>query len=200
MLTPQEWEALDAIGIATLVKSGEVSGREMVETAINRIEQLNPIVNAVVYRAFDDAMELAGRKGRAGPRLGVSHWRLEDGRPVRMEASDTPCDAARPCVLVLPPAYEASLPWRSMLLAMSGEIANDEALTPVLHLAHALNVGVTIAHVVAAGAIRGARRHLERSGTRQVRRGISRHHEGAEALHRGLQYANPLPPAQGQAY
>ena len=53
---------------------------------------------------FNAAMELAGRKGRAGPRLGVSHWRLEDGRPVRMEASDTPCDAARPCVLVLPPA------------------------------------------------------------------------------------------------
>src|SRR5690606_5820 len=51
MLTPQEWEALDAIGIATLVKEGEVSGREMVETAIARIEQLNPMVNAVVYRA-----------------------------------------------------------------------------------------------------------------------------------------------------
>ena len=53
---------------------------------------------------FNAAMELAGRKGRAGPRLGVSHWRLEDGRPVRMEVSDMPCDAARPCVLVLPPA------------------------------------------------------------------------------------------------
>lgn len=73
MLTPQEWEALDAIGIATLVKSGEVSGREMVETAINRIEHLNPIVNAVVYRAFDDAMELAGRQKPNAPFAGVPY-------------------------------------------------------------------------------------------------------------------------------
>jgi transcriptional regulator GlxA family with amidase domain len=49
-------------------------------------------------------MELAGRKGAAGPMLGVSHWRLEDGRPVRIEASMLPTEAPRPCVLVLPPA------------------------------------------------------------------------------------------------
>ena len=73
MLTPQEWEALDAIGMAELVKSGEVSGREMVETAINRIEQLNPVVNAVVYRAFDEAMELAGRQKPNAPFAGVPY-------------------------------------------------------------------------------------------------------------------------------
>ncbi len=73
MLTPQEWEALDATGIASLVRSGEVTGREMVETAIARIEQLNPIVNAVVYRAFDDAMELAGRQKGNAPFAGVPY-------------------------------------------------------------------------------------------------------------------------------
>ncbi|MGQ3280994.1 MAG: DJ-1/PfpI family protein, partial [Shinella sp.] len=53
---------------------------------------------------FNSAMELAGRKGAAGPVLGVSHWRLEDGQPVRIEASALPTGASRPCVLVLPPA------------------------------------------------------------------------------------------------
>lgn len=53
---------------------------------------------------FNSAMELAGRKGAAGLVLGVSHWRLEDGRPVRIEASTLPTGAPRLCVLVLPPA------------------------------------------------------------------------------------------------
>lgn len=53
---------------------------------------------------FNSATELAGRKGAAGPILGVSHWRLEEGRPVRIEASAAPTGAPRPCVLVLPPA------------------------------------------------------------------------------------------------
>jgi amidase len=73
MLTQQEWEALDAVGIATLVKSGEVTGREMVETAIARIEQLNPVVNAVVHRAYDEAMELAGRQKPIAPFAGVPY-------------------------------------------------------------------------------------------------------------------------------
>lgn len=53
---------------------------------------------------FNSATELAGKKGRAGPTLGVSHWRLEDGKPVRIEACGSADAASRPCVLVLPPA------------------------------------------------------------------------------------------------
>ncbi|HEV7245650.1 MAG TPA: GlxA family transcriptional regulator [Shinella sp.] len=53
---------------------------------------------------FNSATELAGRKGRAGPTLVVSHWRLEDGAPVRIDAGGAIDGASRPCVLVLPPA------------------------------------------------------------------------------------------------
>lgn len=73
MLTSQEWEAQDAMGIAALVRSGELSAREVVETAISRIEQLNPLVNAVVYRSFDSALELASRQKLAGPFAGVPY-------------------------------------------------------------------------------------------------------------------------------
>ncbi len=53
---------------------------------------------------FNAATALAGRKGGVGPKLRVSHWQLEEGRPVRTEASVVSGDAPRPCVLVLPPA------------------------------------------------------------------------------------------------
>lgn len=71
MLTPQEWEARDAMGIAALIKSGEINAREAVETAITRIEQLNPQINAVIYRAFDSALEMARRQKPTGPFAGV---------------------------------------------------------------------------------------------------------------------------------
>jgi amidase len=45
----------------------------VVETAISRIEQLNPLVNAVVYRSFDSALELASRQKLAGPFAGVPY-------------------------------------------------------------------------------------------------------------------------------
>jgi amidase len=73
MLTPQEWEARDAIGVAALVKSGEINAREAVETAIARIEQLNPVLNAVVHRAFDNAIETASRQKPTGPFAGVPY-------------------------------------------------------------------------------------------------------------------------------
>ena len=73
MLSQQEWEARDALGIAELVKSGEINAREAVETAIARIEQLNPVINAVVYQAFDNALELANRQKPTGPFAGVPY-------------------------------------------------------------------------------------------------------------------------------
>ena len=73
MLTPQEWEARDAIGVAALVKSGEINAREAVETAIARIEQLNPVLNAVIHRAFDNAIETASRQKPTGPFAGVPY-------------------------------------------------------------------------------------------------------------------------------
>lgn len=59
---------------------------------------------------FNAATELAGRKGGAGQALRVSHWRLEDGVPVRSDASGCADAASRPCVLVLPPALGDPIP------------------------------------------------------------------------------------------
>ncbi len=63
----------DALGLATLVKSGEVTPLELVEEAISRIEALNPRLNAVIYRNFDDARRRATEELPAGPFQGVPY-------------------------------------------------------------------------------------------------------------------------------
>jgi amidase len=61
---------LDAIGQAELVRSGQVSPRELVEAAIARIEAVDAALNAVVVRRFDRALDEADRSPD-GPFRGV---------------------------------------------------------------------------------------------------------------------------------
>ncbi|SCL26550.1 amidase [Micromonospora inyonensis] len=49
----------DGVGIARAIAAGEVSASEVLEEAIERIEELNPHFNALVYKAYDDARKLA---------------------------------------------------------------------------------------------------------------------------------------------
>ncbi len=55
-----EYEDYDALGLADLVRSGEVTARELVETAIDRVEALNPRLNAVTIPLFERALARAG--------------------------------------------------------------------------------------------------------------------------------------------
>lgn len=50
---------LDATDQAALVRSGQVSPAELLEAAIERIERLDPAINAVVIRWFDHARDVA---------------------------------------------------------------------------------------------------------------------------------------------
>src|SRR5688500_399373 len=69
-LTDQEYLAQDATGLAALVRRGEIAPADLVETAIGRIERLNPRVNAVIHR-MDDAARQSARAGAQGPFAGV---------------------------------------------------------------------------------------------------------------------------------
>src|SRR5688572_33077857 len=46
----------DGLGVAELIRRKEISPREAVMASINRIETLNPQLNAVVHRMFDRAL------------------------------------------------------------------------------------------------------------------------------------------------
>jgi amidase len=62
---------LDATDQAALIASGDVSPRELLEAAIERIEALDPQLNAVVIRWFDHARDIADGELPAGPFRGV---------------------------------------------------------------------------------------------------------------------------------
>ena len=59
MLSPTEYADLDALGLAELVGSGQVSPTEVVQAAIAAIDMVNPSINAVVTRMDDHAIKAA---------------------------------------------------------------------------------------------------------------------------------------------
>jgi amidase len=67
-----ELGSLDATAQAELVRQGKVKAVELVEAAIARIERLNPKVNAVVTKTFDQAIDRA-KSGVSGPFAGVPY-------------------------------------------------------------------------------------------------------------------------------
>ena len=62
---------MDALGQAELVRRGDVKPIELVETVIERIERLNPTLNAVVTPMYDEAREVASGSIPDGPFAGV---------------------------------------------------------------------------------------------------------------------------------
>ncbi|HEY3495864.1 MAG TPA: amidase [Polyangiaceae bacterium] len=67
----KEFSHFDACGLAELVKKGEVSAVELAHTVIERIERLNPQLNAVVHRCFEQALQHAKDADRSTPFAGV---------------------------------------------------------------------------------------------------------------------------------
>lgn len=66
-----EYERFDAVGLAALVRSGQVGAAELVEAAIARIEARNPALNAVIVPMYEQAREAAQRHSGAGLLAGV---------------------------------------------------------------------------------------------------------------------------------
>lgn len=58
---------LDATAQAQLVREGKVSARELTQAAIERIERIDPTLNAVNYQWFDHGRELAATVDRDKP-------------------------------------------------------------------------------------------------------------------------------------
>jgi amidase len=71
MAAHDEFDWLDAMAQADLVRQGEVTPRVLVEAAINRIEKINPQLNAVITPMFELALETASRPLPQGLFTGV---------------------------------------------------------------------------------------------------------------------------------
>ena len=78
-----KYESYDGLGLAELVGKGEVSPSELVEESIARIERHNPKLNAVIYKAFDEARTAAKGKLSDGPFRGVPFLIKDIDLPVK---------------------------------------------------------------------------------------------------------------------
>ena len=82
-----ELARIDAVGLADLIRSGQLSAVEAVEATINRIERLDGDLNAVIHEQFDQALELAASPDlpdgpfRGVPMLIKDLWATEAGQP-----------------------------------------------------------------------------------------------------------------------
>jgi amidase len=67
----KEYGNYDAVGLAALVRSKQVSARELLDEAIARTEKIDPQINAVVVRHYDFARAQIDRGLPEGPLTGV---------------------------------------------------------------------------------------------------------------------------------
>ncbi len=72
-ITPNELRDLDATAQADLIRRGEATPLELVDAAIDRVERLNPKLNAVVTPLFEQARETAKSDLPHGPLRGVPY-------------------------------------------------------------------------------------------------------------------------------
>lgn len=61
----------DAVGLADLVATGEVTALQLVDTAIGLVESLNPALNPVIEKHYDSARRRATSGAASGPFWGV---------------------------------------------------------------------------------------------------------------------------------
>jgi amidase len=71
-MTHDEYAARDALGLADLVRSGDVTATELLEVTLERIRILNPTLNAVV-RLMDAEARHAATEPPSGPFSGVPY-------------------------------------------------------------------------------------------------------------------------------
>lgn len=77
-----DYSEYDGLGLAHLVATKQVTPAELAEAAIARIERHNPTLNAVVYKAYDDARARAKAPLPEGPFKGVPFLIKDLGMPV----------------------------------------------------------------------------------------------------------------------
>ena len=85
MTLAMETAGLDATAQAALVRDGDVKPRELVEAAIERIEQLDGTLNAVIHRRFERALEESDGPLPDGPFRGVPTLLKDLGTPMAGE-------------------------------------------------------------------------------------------------------------------
>ncbi|HEX2914483.1 MAG TPA: amidase [Chloroflexia bacterium] len=66
-----EYTEYDGLGLAELIRNGQVSPAELLEAAIAQIDSLNPTINSVIYKMYEQARKTIQQELPEGPFRGV---------------------------------------------------------------------------------------------------------------------------------
>jgi amidase len=124
-LKPEEYSALDGTALAELVQHGEVSALDLADAAVERIEALNPKLNAVVERDYDAARAAAACADRDLPLAGVPFL----AKDVNIEVKGLHLTYSCRWLAGLPPATEdapLARRWRKAGLTILGRTNTPE--------------------------------------------------------------------------
>src|SRR5215471_11606587 len=69
----EEYRKHDAISLAGLIAKRQVSAKEVLEAAIARAEQINPVINAIVHKQYEQARKAVAAGLPEGPLKGVPY-------------------------------------------------------------------------------------------------------------------------------
>ena len=138
----KDYAEQDAVGLAHLLKTKEVSAKEVTEVAIEVAERLNTKLNALVMTNFDNARELVKKALPDSPVSGAPFY-LKD---VNQFTSDMPTTFSSRFFEEATPRADSELVsrWRNAGLVILGkpntpEFAEDLVCEPT-------NSGVTLNH------------------------------------------------------
>jgi amidase len=124
-MRPEEYVAFDATGLAELIHRREVTPLELTEAAIERIEALNPRLNAVVERDYHRARGAAGAMDSTAPLAGVPFL----AKDINIEVAGLHLTSSCRWLEGLPPAAEdapLAARWRSAGLSLLGRTNTPE--------------------------------------------------------------------------
>ncbi len=88
----KEYTQYDALGLAALVNAGEVSAKELLDSAVARANKLNPKLNAIIHRFDERAYAAAQSELPSGAFTGVPYLLKDlsfsfEGEPLTVVAS-----------------------------------------------------------------------------------------------------------------
>src|SRR5258708_29721473 len=69
----EEYRKHDAVSLAGLIAKRQVSSKEVLEVAIGRAEQVNPAINAIVHKQYEQARKAIAAALPEGPLKGVPY-------------------------------------------------------------------------------------------------------------------------------
>lgn len=129
MISFDDYAAHDGLGLAALVRSGQVSAAELLDAAVARIGATNPVLNAVVRTRFDAARLEAAQVDPASPFCGVPF--LVKDLISTLAGEPTGCGTRTLAGLPMPHDSALVQRWRAAGLLLLGRTNTPEfGLTP----------------------------------------------------------------------